>query len=912
MKIFRYLFLSGSIMLLATACQDTEETVLNTIPTEGLRASIVDEEAVTRSIVVDNPGIKLESFWTANDKIGVFSSQATNIQLSIDSATISTTGKEATFDAIGGVPSGELLVYHPYMAGAGMSNQVLQLTFPSVQHYTMMGRVPQPDPEACVMVGKGSKGTGVAFKNVMAVLKIGQVFTQQTTIKSIEFRDLSGKAVSGSYTVDLSQGAPVTEFTGDGKVIKLDLGNGLDVGDGGRLIAFMVVPARQYAKGFELTFVDANGQQTVRTVGSKSGKKLNRSVVHPVGDFGDYSDIPGMSYQLKPTAQLMTPDKLDLITITRDAKYYVKDDEGNNIYIDEYGQVPLFLPHLEMYVHKDLNPQEGGWLIFNTPSDDLPQGGIYKITKCTPSPDGNYFTVSTRPETDFAKPFEQLTIGTPLFDSQGNLTEDGGVELDISSYVKEIVEMDENRNIIKRMPQHPVPTYDMNAAERITRAPRALTYEPPALTISMEDGQCACEVTTNTYLTMRLAIGVIGGELQYIYTTCNPKFKMNTSFSLAVGGEKEVRQHIMTFLITGIPIGPIVVLPEISFEGVVGIGGELKFSASKTFNYNLGTYGLAYNKGDGLTFRHSDAPPPDKDDNFDPKLGANLVGSLYAYGGIGMKAGVSIYALCSLGANTDFKLKLASEFEPLMGNIYSSGATKLKLTPEIDISPYTAIIGGRLSKLWKGLGAKIECDPLWERYLTPWPKETNYNTNLNYKTQSLEITGVTYTNWGVPSSLQNVEYDIALTKKTLTDCDIALTLTESDGLWYRWSGERISYDSENVSGAISADDYEVTYDEFKSYNYPILWWVGRTKGIVGLDGDNSRQTNEYIKIGTYPAGVDSLRLKGSCTFSSPKPGKFYQVRAVLLDRAGKTTNLLSDESVGQYNHFFGKDIFGFE
>ena len=78
-----------------------------------------------------------------------------------------------------------------------------------------------------------------------------------------------------------------------------------------------------------------------------------------------------------------------------------------------------------------------------------------------------------------------------------------------------------------------------------------------------------------------------------------------------------------------------------------------------------------------------------------------------------------------------------------------------------------------------------------------------------------------------------------------------------------------------------------------------------------MDIDHQRQTKEYVVIGTYPAGTDSLELKGSCHFTSPVAGKFYEVRAVLLDGVGKTSNLI-DEETGGYNHFFGEDIFGYE
>ena len=916
MKIIRCFLLYSSIALLATACQENMETITDVVSPDGLRASIADDEAATRSIVVDNPGIKLESFWTVDDKIGVFGEQTANTTLSIDAASISKNGKEATFNSLNGVPSGDLLAYHPYIADATASGSVLHLSFSATQSYTEVSGVAQPDPKACIIAGKGSKGTGVSFKNVMAVLKIGQVFSKATTVKSIEFRDLSGKAVSGSFTVDLSQDLPVAEFTGDGKVITLDLGDGLEVTDGSRLIAFIVVPARQYAKGFELTFVDAGGQKTVRTVGSKSGKTLNRSVVHPIGDFGDYSNIEGITYELKPTAQIMTPDKLDLITITSNAKGYVKDDDGNTVYVDEYGQIPLFLPQLEMIVHKDLNPQVGEWLIFNTPSDDLPEGGIYRITECDPSPDGNHFRVKTRPELNFAAPFEELTIGKPLYDEQGNLQEDGGIEIDIASYVKEIVEKDENGQVVNRIAQQALPTYDMNVADQITRAhPVSWSYEPPALTLSMDDGNhCSCEVSTQAHLKMRLAIGVIAGELQYIYTTCNPKFDLTTKFALYGKYENASRKHIWTFYTPGIPVGPVVLLPEIAFDGFLGIGGELKFTASTKFSYDLGTYGLAYNKGDGLSFRRLPPPSPEPIDDFAPEIEAGTSFALYAYGGIGMRVGVSVYALCSLGAATDFKLNLGLHTES--EDDESHRAWALSLTPEIDITPSTAFLGGKYSKLWKGLQAKVEFEPLWKRYLTPLPVDGDRTVVFHKKDLGeMTIINTPYDHVMVPDGVDGVNYYVELKGKTLFPCNVQLDLLEGSGINYGWDEEYNKWWSDSPRAHESSTAHPNNYDsyitpsQYLTTGLPLFWMAANAANGVSVGLNEPHTIVESHVLGQYKAETDGKQVfEGTCPITT-FPGHYYG----LLIRVTPTVSsfTLPSVTVVSLSHlrYYGKSIF---
>lgn len=794
--ISTYIIVLFGTLLAATSCKEDLDTGPEA-QREGLTVTIDNDDAATRSIVIDNPGICLETSWTDNDKLGVFGTATNNAAYVINASTISEDGRSATFQPETSVPEGEILAYYPYMDNALQSGDALSLNFPKTQQYVAVNGVSRPDPEACIMVGKGSMQNGIHMHNVMAALKVGQVFDTNTTVKSVEFRDLDGKPVCGEYTVSLAGVIPVATFNGNGDLLTLDLGEGVEAEANTTFIVFLVVPARDYPKGFEITFVDVNGGRTVKTVGTKRGKTLNRSVVHPVGDIGSYDNMQGMSYELNPTAHLMTPENLDLIDIISVTEDNAYDAEGNLIRSED--GYPFKAPVIRALVHRDLNPKVGGWLIFNMPSTQLQQGGIFRIKNCTPLDDGKTCEVEAVTETNFAAPFKSLQIGSePVVDAEGNLIEDGGVEFDISPYVKEIVEMDEQHNIISRCKPHTPATYEMNAAERFTRGMANHTYQLPGVTLTMDDGNnSSCEVSARASIPLRLAVGVKQGELQYIYVTVNPNFSIKTTFTLSAKKEISKSARLYTLYTTGIPIGPVVLIPEIGFNGSVGMGGETKFSASTTFHYDTGTFGISYNKGQGVMFHRQEPPQPDKDDNFMPDLDTGGEISLYAFGSLGMSIGVSVYALCSLGVNSD--LKLTFGVKQGIDNQNNDQPAKLHLTPEIDIAPYTAFVGGKWMHVLKGLGGKIELEPIWERNLWPSISESSYSIDYTYTDPTKDNVDISLNKDKVISThkmitgVNGVYYNLATSDNFLKDYECVVDVYEGSGVEYRPSFFNISF-----------------------------------------------------------------------------------------------------------------------
>ncbi len=841
-----FIWLMAGLSLLAVACTEQEQANQQTGDPTALHATIIEDVAATRSIVVDNPGIKLESFWKDGDQIGVFGESDKNITFSVTQSAISSDGKSADFNSPAGIPAGQLMAYYPYSANATQSGDGLALDFPATQHYTTVGGIAQPDPEACAMAGIGTRGNGISFVNLMAVLKVGQVFSSETQVRSVEFRDLDDGPVCGSYTVSFDGSVPTTTFAGGGKVLTLDLGNeGVTAYKGGLFTVFIVVPARSYPKGFEITFIDIDGNRTVKTAGSRDGKKLQRSVVYPVGDITTYESVPGMSYELKPNAQIMTPDKLDMVNVVGTQREYVKTDDGETA-LDRDG-VPIVMPTLNMIVHKDMNPQEGGYLIFNQPSSDLPHGGVYKIEQCKESYDGEHYEVWAVPEANFAAAFEKLVIGEPLYDSEGNLNPDGGIDLDIASYVKEI--RDADGNVIS---SYEVPTYDMNFVETMarntaTRGSVSHTYTPPALTLSMDDGShCTCDVSAQMSLGVRIAIGAFAGELQYIYTTVNPKLDLKTTFGLYGKVEKSKREHLITLYTAGIPIGPVIIIPEITFEGIGGIGGEVKFTASTKFSYDLGTYGLSYNKGEGLNFRKKYNQPA-KNDGFMPQLDASLQGSLYAYGGIGIKIGLSVYAMCSLGLSTDVQLKFG-----IVSDSSNRSAVKLALTPEVVVTPYTAVLGGRLAKLWNGLSGKIELESIWERYLIPGVYGTT-GLELQYtepRTITMDYGGYEGTMSGVSIPYgAKIAYDLLLKGRPLRDWDVVINVY--DGANYQFLDDLFGNHSD-----IDLEFIQTWERNGIRHIFQPSVFIPKPRRVA------------QVSLGKYTTDLDSLELKGTADYES--------------------------------------------
>ncbi len=818
------------VLSLLCSCIRQDETGAPASDSNSLTAVISANS--TRAILIDNPGVKVQSFWEDGDAISVFGANAANTRFSITAADISEDGRTAEFKSAGDIPAGELIALSPYSADAAANGVEVSFTFPAVQHLASAHGVPQADPQSNIMVGRGSRTTGVKFTNVMSILKTGMCFEQATVLRSIEFRDLGGSSVSGKAVIKWSGNVPSTEFSGQGGIITLDMGeDGLKLEAGEVRPFYLIVPARNYTKGFEITFVTKSGERIVKVSGTKLGKELCSGVLYTVGDIDGKSQIPGAKSVLKPNATLMTADKLELIQITKIS--------NNAIYADgQYLEGPsgrVLAPEVTAIVHRDLQPAVGNWLLFDQYTDDMPQGALLKIKSCKPL-DQDHFEIWAVSDPNVAAPFEELVAGTPLYDEAGNELPAGGFEID-ASHIESIVDrfgnpvefsLDGNGDLI----------FDGKTTGRLlgTRAAMNHTFTTPSLSKTIEGKGCEMTVGARLNIGMKAALGIVHGEFQYIHMVCNPKIEISTSFSLKGQAYLDESFHFITLKFGSIVVAGLLCTPQLEIWGKIGVGGELEFQTSLTYTKDLGSFGLSYNNGDGFTVRHSLAPnSPDDVSSFVPQIGG-LTGSINAVAGLQFNPGIGVYGLLSCGVKCDCTLKFG---------LISEGTyigRKFALTPEVELSPYVFSLGGILHKTFKSM-AKIQWDPVWEKYITPKCKIGVYNTVYMVSSDKYDMkVGDTYLVTNVPTAATGVHYRITLTGDTFSDYKL--------GIKY-WDASDIIY-------SLDMDDY-FTVDQWKAAGLEgVGLWLGSIKGEpVGLVEAGSDI------LGIYTAGTEEKEFSGT-------------------------------------------------
>ena len=709
MKKILYLF-----ALLLCACCTREALPGPDGCTGGIVCRIESQTPATKTTLKDDPGVRMVSIWQDGDQIGIFGNSASNENYRIVSSTISSDGRSAEFQSRTLSVSGNLLAYSPYQAGATGSGNSLTVEFPSTQQYAAGGNISGPDPAANILAGSGETRKGISLRPVAAILKIGQVFDEQATLSKVEFRDLGGGAVCGAMSITPGE-VPASEITGNGKVITLTFGDGLSTDMGQKITMYMFVPARSYAKGFSLTFITTDGRRTEKTVGTLSGKTLEAGTVYPVGDITRYEYLSGNSFELMDGALLVTPEIEDYMKVTHAGTEVLLDVDGNGIHHQD-GLGYYNGPELELLVRDELKLEVGNYLLFEQGSDILPGGGVLKVTDATPL-GGGYYRVIAQSEANVAAPYSKLLAGDEMYDDEGNLLEGTGIDLDLSSYITDVKDGDGN-SIPFGVSSAGELLFGEEAASRVVGIPTKSIATPsfsfPGLSLNVKSDNLEATFSAALTLSSRLATGAVNGEFQYLYITVNPVFDFSADFKAKVEGSKSLSQHLVTLVCAPIPIAPGVLLtPELEIRGYVAFGGSIVFSTSVKYKYDMGTFGVAYNKGAGFTTRYV-PPEPEKEEGVQFKLGG-LTGTLSASGGFTLYPNFSIYGLLEVGAQIDCGLQFGIE------DTYTAGWTspRVFLQPIMEMYPKITSLGGYLTKHFKNLTVSPNFDPIWERYFYP-------------------------------------------------------------------------------------------------------------------------------------------------------------------------------------------------
>ena len=855
---------------------------------EGLMAVMDADLAATKSILVDNPGVKLESYWQAGDEIGVYGGSSENVLFQLKAEDISSGGRTAEFRSESTIPSGRLTAYAPYQKGAKKDGEAIVVDFPARQQYLTNKGVVVPDPAAHILLGEGTKAGGLSFRPVAAVLKIGQVFEKETVVKAVEFRDLSGASVSGAMKVTPGS-TPKGEITGDGKVLTLDLGDGLEYPEGAMRPLFLIVPARTYEKGFEIIFIDDKDGRTVRTVGTTQGKTLERGVVYLIGDISGQSYPVDAKTELYEGATIMTPELLDKVTLIDAAFEYLYDADGN-ISTDKDG-VPARKPVLTMMVHKDLHPAVGNWLIFDQPTETLPEGGVYRITECRPY--GDSFEVVAHVEENFAAPFKNMTVGSPILDEAGNIVEDGGLELDLASHLSAIID-DEGNSIPFSIGPGGEILFSEEAtaalmAQPETKGVMSKTFSPNKLFFKHSAKNAEVTFGAQLKLQTRFSACFADGEIQYIHVSVEPEFELSADFVLKAEFNLEQPFHLINLIFTPpIMIAPGVVLTvNLDLSGAVGVGGNVQFSTSVSYKYNMGRFVASYTTISGFDFRHRTVPVPEAE--ITPSLGGASA-SIYAFGKAIAAPYFSLYGMLGLGVEAGLSLKFGAMIED------KTKSTKLFLTPELELIPSIAVLGGRLTKRFSDFTTNIEFDPIWEQYLSPKVEragsgptsvpltKTFYDFEMGDGVHSMQVT----------KSPEDWSYYVELKEKTPVEYNLELRIYESEDAvnsedMFVWSAP------EGVS--------ERPFSEYLAAGIPHMYFY---LDWIRMPG-SARLVASHL-IGTYPALTDGQVFDGTwhCP-SEVSSGHAYYSAIYMIDGNSSETLISVDRTRIYYwpHNFWG-------
>lgn len=845
MKTTRYI-LAALLPCIFAACTSEPAPTTDKLVFE-LTASIAADGPQTRTVLIDNPGVRVETYWTPGDAISIFTPSGENRILYVDYDNIGDNGKTAIFHTYEGFPSGSLSALYPADENANVSSGKINTIFPDTQHYVLYEGRPQPDPAVSLMAGTGTASAGIAFKNVMSVLKIGQSFLNAATVTAVTFRDLSGAAVAGSLSINPSDNY-ASGVSGGNTVLTLDCGEGVELEPGATGVFYLVVPARTYPKGIQLSFITSEGEPVVLEVGTDKGLTLGRGIIYPVGEISARDYIAGEDASvLADNAHLMTSDIMRQVTVLDVRTEYVINADGDYVY---YGDERMTAPCYSLLIPNDMPFKEGDYLVFDA-TDDLPSGGVFLITKKeTPYADEKHSRIEAHLTTDFAKAFKKLDYGEQLYDADGNMIEGAGENMDLASYLSDVVDYQGNSIPYSITKDGQIIISEEDFEEALSKAAVLKTdksISSPKLSMTVTDPNKVCEATVGAKLTinMKAAVKVEDGELQWLHFNFNPQVKVSGNFSIKGALSRSKEFHLITlYFVPGIPVAPGVVLtPELEIKGSVGVGGEVVFSTSIEYTYDMGNFGFSYNS-QGFHFHHFESEPK-PDEKFQPELGASLTGTLYAQATLSAIPSLSLCGIFRAGIYTDFSLKFAATTggETINNNIYDT--RKLSLVPELAFSPYVASLGGVFSSKWENLVPKIEFDPLWERYLDPvmdykttidvygsYVDETSYVASsggsyyfMQLKTQ--DYFDALFTVGTIWKSLDGFSYTCKSLKPTLDDWEVCVLVMNGD-FNTDWKSQLVRYN---------------LYLDNKFYDYPGLFEQNRYQL---MDIPNNQDENDDI------------------------------------------------------------------
>ena len=705
-----HLFPVLAVLIALTACQDDLSTTGQT-GLQGITATIANEEdAATRAVMVDAPTQAINLRWTAGDAIGVFDAANSNTRYEAAAADISADSTQAVFRANGAVPQAAFLAYYPYDAQSSGNATELHLNMPAKQQYVMRNFNTEPDAKACMMVGSGYANS-VDFRNVSAILKVGYVPRDSDVVTAVVFRDLTGQPVSGAFTVTIdNDGKPVATYpaSGNGQTIMLDCGGGVSVVPTIVSNFFLVVPARDYAKGFQLDFQLASGKTDVRTIGKRAGKVLQRSMVYNVGDV---STITKDDYQVvfaEGGGVIMDDDMLAMVNAVKPLGQ-IDAEAGYGTYYD-------------LICKPGIGLKEGMTVVINRLSEALPYGLTAKVVGIKDLGMSQQVRVMQYAHAEEA--FQKLLIGsTDAINADGSPNMDRMLPLDLTSHFVRFVPAEGMEGMTVEMTDDGLVLTDnaWPSSAPITRAMHYGELKFPHVALNYTHTPTD-RVSFGAQPAIKAGIGaaVTDKHLDYVAFSLTPTLTLDISVekTIELADFCDREQVLGEMMFTPITVGPVVLIPVFKVSGFVSVKGELKLTAkwSYTLGFNVAASyqnSLASSSSDtGWVFRCSNQCQgiPSLADLLMPSdMSASAI--LTSKLGLIFDVGLSFFAIVDFTLYTKIGMDLSAS---LTLRRYSN--MSLSLTPITEAGAAVGLIGTNPKR--RNL-LQVDWNPWWVREIYP-------------------------------------------------------------------------------------------------------------------------------------------------------------------------------------------------
>lgn len=276
--------------MFAAACSNemvnAPETSEGTVLTAGFAPEAAgSEQTQTRTVLENDKTVK----WTAGDRIAV------NGKVSKD-AEISETGVTAKF-------SFDDMLEAPYSAvfPAAVYKDAGTVTLPAVQTWKEGSFAAAAAPMCAYVTGGGTK---LSFNHLCSVVKltINKPASDAEKFACIEFRGNDGEQICGDFAIDyesctLTPSAAVSDAD---KKIRYDVD--WNIAADAQVVAYIVVPAGEYSKGFTVKIQDKQGRIMEK---SSSAKTLKQGAVHEMPELSFEQTGTETGVEIKTAADLL-------------------------------------------------------------------------------------------------------------------------------------------------------------------------------------------------------------------------------------------------------------------------------------------------------------------------------------------------------------------------------------------------------------------------------------------------------------------------------------------------------------------------------------------------------------------------------------------------------------------------------